>query len=157
MMPHLRARATGARSRIVTAMSGEHRRARRVAVSVAATIESIGQPDIALHPTVAAVYVRVEADRASVGQAAPGIVRDLSTNGAFIACDPLPLLSRVRVGFELPQYGAIEAIGWVLWVRTRDCELADALGEAVTLPRGIGILFEALSIEARMHISKMSR
>ena len=138
-------------------MSGEHRRARRVAVSVPATIESIGQPDVALHPTVAAVYVRVESDRGSIGRTGPGIVRDLSTNGAFIACEPLPLLSRVRVGFDLPQFGAIEAIGWVLWVRTRACEIADALGDAVVLPRGIGILFEALSIEARMHISKMSR
>jgi len=126
-------------------------------VNLPALIESIGQPDIALHPTVAAVYVRVEADRASVGTAGPGIVRDLSTNGAFLGCEPLPLLSRVRVAFELPQFGAIEAIGWVLWVRTRDCEIADALGEVVSLPRGIGILFEALSIEARLHISKMSR
>lgn len=138
-------------------MSGEHRRARRVAVSLPALIESIGQPDVALHPTVAAVYVRVEADRKSIGQSGPGIVRDLSTNGAFIACEPLPLLSRVRVGFELPSFGAVEAIGWVLWVRTRDCEITDALGEALPLPRGIGILFEALSIEARLHISKMSR
>lgn len=138
-------------------MTGEHRRARRVAVSLPALIESVGQPQIALHPTVAAVYVRVEADRTSLGKAGPGIVRDLSTNGAFIGCDPLPLLSRVRVSFELPQFGGVEAIGWVLWVRTRDCEIADALGDAVLLPRGIGVLFEALSIEARMHIAKMSR
>lgn len=138
-------------------MTGEHRRARRVAVNLPAVIESVGQPEVVLHPTVAAVYVRVEADRGSLGRVGPGIVRDLSTNGAFIGCEPVPLLARVRVSFELPQFGAVEAIGWVLWVRTRDCEISDALGDPVPLPRGIGVLFEALSIEARMHISKMSR
>ena len=83
-------------------MPHEQRRARRVAVSLPALIEAIGQPDVALHPTVQAVYQRVEADRSAVGQTGPGIVRDLSTNGAFIAGEPLPLMSRVRVGFELP-------------------------------------------------------
>src|SRR5262245_41668848 len=116
------------------AMKGEHRRARRVAVNLPTVVESLGQPAVALPPTVKAVYERVEADRKHLGKSGPGIVRDLSTNGAFIACDPLPLLSRVRVSFELPQYGAVEAIGWVLWVRTRDCEISDALGDAVPLP-----------------------
>ena len=138
-------------------MAQEQRRARRVAVSLPALIEAIGQPDVALHPTVQAVYQRVEADRAAVGHTGPGIVRDLSTNGAFIAGEPLPLLSRVRVGFELPHFGAVEAIGWVLWVRTKDCEIADALGDPVPLPRGIGILFESLAIEARVHIAKLAR
>jgi hypothetical protein len=138
-------------------MSREQRRARRVAVSLPALIESIGQPEVSLHPTVAAVYTRVAADRTSLGANGPGIVRDLSTNGAFIGCEPLPLLARVRVGFDLPQYGAVEAIGWVLWARTRDCEITDALGDSVPLPRGVGILFESLSIEARVHIAKMAR
>ena len=138
-------------------MAQEQRRARRVAVSLPALIEAIGQPDVALQPTVQAVYQRVEADRAAVGHTGPGIVRDLSTNGAFIAGEPLPLLSRVRVGFELPHFGAVEAIGWVLWVRTKDCEIADALGDPVPLPRGIGILFESLAIEARVHIAKLAR
>ena len=138
-------------------MPHEQRRARRVAVSLPAVVESIGQPAVSLHPTVAAVYRRVEADRTGVGRAGPGVVRDLSTNGAFVGCDPLPLLSRVKVGFELPQFGSVEAVGWVLWARTRDCEIADALGDAVTLPRGVGLLFESLSIEARVHIAKLAR
>lgn len=126
-------------------------------MSLPALIESIGQPEVALHPTVQAVYKRVDADRASVGRSGPGIVRDLSTNGAFVAGEPLPLLSRVRIGFELPHYGTVDAIGWVLWVRTKDCEIADALGEVVALPRGIGVLFESLAIEARVHIAKLAR
>ncbi|MBK9031748.1 MAG: hypothetical protein IPL61_10555 [Myxococcales bacterium] len=138
-------------------MSRELRRARRVAVSLPALVESIAQPEVALHPTVQAVYQRIDADRTSLGYSGPGIVRDLSTNGAFIACEPLPLLARVRVGFELPHYGAVEAVGWVLWIRTRDCEIADALGDAVPLPRGIGLLFESLAIEARVHIAKLAR
>ena len=126
-------------------------------MSLPALVESIGQPEVALHPTVQAVYQRIEADRTTVGRSGPGIVRDLSTNGAFIACPPLPLLARVRVGFELPHFGAVEAIGWVMWARTRDCEIADALGDAVALPSGIGLLFEALAIEARVHIAKLAR
>ncbi|MBP8805802.1 MAG: hypothetical protein KBG48_16360 [Kofleriaceae bacterium] len=138
-------------------MPREQRRARRVAVSLPAVVESIGQPEVALHPTVQAVYQRVEPDRASLGRTGPGIVRDLSTNGAFVACAPLPLLARVRVTFELPNFGSVEGIGWVLWIRVRDCEIVDALGEVVALPAGIGVLFEALSIEARVHIAKLAR
>jgi hypothetical protein len=120
-------------------------------------IESIGQPPVALHPAVEAVYRRVPADESTRGKITPGFLRDLSTNGAFIGCDPMPLLSRVRVGFELPAYGAVEAVGWVLWLREADCEIPDALGDPVPLPRGIGILFEAMPLEARQVVAKMAR
>lgn len=138
-------------------MTREHRRARRVAVNLPAVIESIGQPSVSLHPAVAAVYRRVEPDAATVGRKLPGAIRDLSTNGAFIGCEPLPLLARVRIGFELPAYGAIEAVGWVLWCREADCEIPDALGDPVPLPRGIGVLFEAMPLEARQVVAKMAR
>ena len=136
----------------------EHRRARRVAVHYPAVIESIGQPEVTLHPTVASVYERVAPHAASVGTKLPGMVRDLSTNGMFLACDPpFPLLARVHVGFELPGYGAVEVVGWVLWRRDRACEIPDALGDPVPLPAGIGILCEAMPLEARMVIAKMAR
>lgn len=138
-------------------MNKEHRRARRVACNLPAVIESIGQPTVALHPAVEAVYRRVAPDTTAIGKARPGFLRDLSTNGAFIGCDPLPLLSRVRVGFELPAYGPVEAVGWVLWLREADCEIPDALGDPVPLPRGIGILFEAMPLEARQVVAKMAR
>jgi len=135
----------------------EQRRARRVAVNLPAVIESIGQPAVKLHPSVAAVYRRVVPDTGSVGVDRPGIVRDLSSNGAFIGCEPFPLLSRVKIGFELPGFGPVEAVGWVLWRRDSDCEVPDSLGQLVLLPRGIGVLFEALSLEARQAVSRMAR
>lgn len=138
-------------------MTKEHRRARRVAVNLPAVIESIGQPAVSLHPAVEAVYRRVAPDETLLGKITPGFVRDLSTNGAFIGCDPVPLLSRVRVGFELPAYGPVDAVGWVLWLRESDCEIPDALGDPVPLPRGIGILFEAMPLEARQVVAKMAR
>ncbi|MBE7453764.1 MAG: hypothetical protein HS111_34330 [Kofleriaceae bacterium] len=138
-------------------MSREHRRARRVAVNLPAVVESIGQPEVTLHPAVAAVYRRVDPDVSALGRTQPGFIRDLSTNGAFIGCEPLPLLSRVRVGFELPSYGAVEAVGWVLWGREADCEVPDALGDPVPLPRGIGVLFEAMPLEARQIVARMAR
>jgi len=138
-------------------MSKEHRRARRVAVNLPAVIESIGQPAVSLHPAVEAVYRRVAPDESLLGKISTGFLRDLSTNGAFIGCDPLPLLSRVRVGFELPAYGPVDAVGWVLWLRESDCEIPDALGDPVPLPRGIGILFEAMPLEARQVVAKMAR
>ncbi len=138
-------------------MSREHRRARRVAVNLPCVIESVGQPTVALHPAVEAVYRRVAPDTTSIGRIQPGFIRDLSTNGAFIGCEPLPLLARVRVGFELPAYGSVDAVGWVLWSRETDCEIPDALGDPVPLPRGIGVLFEAMPLEARQVVAKMAR
>ncbi len=138
-------------------MSREHRRARRVAVSLPVVIESIGQPAVALHPAVEAVYRRIVPDATSIGRVQPGAIRDLSTNGAFIGCEPMPLLARVRLSFELPAYGAVDAVGWVLWCREADCEIPDALGDPVPLPRGIGVLFEAMPLEARQVVAKMAR
>lgn len=137
--------------------SREHRRARRVAVNYPALVESIGQPRVTLHPAVASVYQRVAPDEASVGTKVPGAVRDLSTNGAFLSCAPFPLLARVQLSFDLPSYGPLDAVGWVLWRRDADCEIPDALGEPVALPAGIGVLFEAMPLEARTIIAKLAR
>jgi hypothetical protein len=136
-------------------MSADNRRARRIVVNAPAVVESIGQPAVDLHPNLAAVYSRITADAASVGKRFPGVVRDLSTNGAFIAGEALPLLSRVAVRFEIEGAGAIDAIGWVLWRRDRDCEVPAASGDALPLPRGIGILFEAIPLDARNAIARL--
>ena len=136
-------------------MSTDHRRARRILLNVPAVVESIGQPDVDLHPNLAAVYSRVDADRGHVGARFPGVVRDLSTNGAFIAGEPLPLLSRVAVRFELEGIGAVEAVGWVLWQRASDCEVPGQSGETVFLPRGIGVLFEAIPLDIRNAIARL--
>ena len=132
----------------------ELRRAARLVVNAPAIVESIGQGPMHLHPNLAAVFRRVQADPTTVGKRFPAVVRDLSTNGAFISAAPLPLLSRVAVKFEIKGIGAVDAIGWVLWQRTQDCELPSPTG-SVTLPRGFGVLFESIPLEIRSAIASL--
>ncbi|WP_045118440.1 PilZ domain-containing protein [Haliangium ochraceum] len=81
-------------------------------------------------------------------------VRDISVNGAFIAGEPLALLTRVSFSFDLPGYGTIDALGWSLWRRENECEGEGVDGSREILPRGFGILFEAMPLEARVAIQK---
>lgn len=136
----------------MTAMSSEHRRAARLVVNSPAVVESIGQVPITLHPNLAAVFKRVEADATTQGRRFPAVVRDLSTNGAFISGPILPLLSRVALKFEVRGIGPIDAVGWVLWQRTSDCELPGE-GGTVNLPKGFGVLFESIPLETRAQIA----
>lgn len=126
------------------------RRAPRLVVNAPAVVESIGQASMALHPNLARVFKRVDADKSAIGAKFPAVVRDLSTNGAFISGEPLPLLSRVALKFEVRGVGTVDAIGWVLWQRTDDCEV-----QATTLPRGFGVLFEAIPMETRAAIAAL--
>ena len=135
----------------------ENRRARRILVNVPAVVESIGQPTVKLHPNLAAVYSRVEANTSRVNQRFPAVVRDLSTNGAFITGEALPLLTRVAIHFEVKGVGPIDAIGWVMWRRDEDCQVPGPTGELVKLPRGFGILFEAVPLETRIAISQLAK
>lgn len=132
----------------------EHRRAARLVVNAPAVVESIGQVPMALHPNLAAVFKRVEADGSTVGKRFPAVVRDLSTNGAFISGPTLPLLARVAVKFEVRGIGPIDAVGWVLWQRTDDCQLP-AEGGSVALPKGFGVLFESIPLDARAAIAAL--
>lgn len=132
----------------------EHRRAARLVVNAPAVIESIGQVPMALHPNLAKVFRRVDADATTVGKRFPAVVRDLSTNGAFISGAPLPLLSRVALKFEIRGIGPIDAVGWVLWQRTNDCELPTDQG-TTTLPKGFGVLFESIPLEVRSAIAAL--
>jgi len=136
-------------------MSDDKRRATRVALNVPTVIEVIEQPQIQMHPNLEAVYERVQPNNESVGQKFPGAVRDLSTNGAFIAGEPLPLLSRVSFVFELQDFGSVTVYGWTLWRRGSDCEIPRADGAAALLPRGFGVLFEAIPLDARIAIHKL--
>ena len=132
----------------------EPRRAPRLVVNAPAVIESIGQGAMSLHPNLARVFRRVDADKSSVGTKFPAMIRDLSTNGAFVSGAPLPLLSRVALKFDVKGIGTIDAIGWVLWQRMDDCELPGP--EASTsLPKGFGVLFEAIPMDTRAAIAAM--
>jgi hypothetical protein len=132
----------------------ELRRAARLVINAPAIVESIGQGPMQLHPNLAAVFRRVVADASTLGQRFPAVVRDLSTNGAFISAAPLPLLSRVAVKFELKAIGSVDAVGWVLWQRAEDCELPAATG-TITLPKGFGVLFESIPLEIRSAIAAL--
>ncbi|MEP6864957.1 MAG: PilZ domain-containing protein [Deltaproteobacteria bacterium] len=132
----------------------EPRRAPRLVVNAPAVIESIGQASMQLHPNLARVFRRVDADKSSVGTKFPAMIRDLSTNGAFVSGAPLPLLSRVALKFELKGVGTVDAIGWVLWQRMDDCEVPNADANA-TLPKGFGVLFEAIPMETRTAIAAL--
>ena len=109
---------------------------------------------MSLHPNLAAVFRRVDADPSTVGKRFPAVVRDLSTNGAFISGAILPLLSRVALKFEVRGIGSIDAVGWVLWQRTSDCELPAATGNT-SLPKGFGVLFESIPLETRAAIAAL--
>jgi hypothetical protein len=132
----------------------EPRRAPRLVVNAPAVIESIGQASMQLHPNLARVFRRVDADKSSVGTKFPAMIRDLSTNGAFVSGAPLPVLSRVALKFELKGVGTVDAIGWVLWQRMDDCEVPNADANA-TLPKGFGVLFEAIPMETRTAIAAL--
>lgn len=139
----------------MTERTKEQRRATRVLVDVPIVVESIGQPALKLHPNLEKIYERVQANEDRRGDSVIGAVRDLSTNGAFISGDPLPLLSRVALRFTLDGHGTIEAIGWTLWRRTADCEIPRDGASSSTLPKGFGVLFEAIPLDARLAIHKM--
>jgi PilZ domain len=132
----------------------EPRRAPRLVVNAPAVIESIGQAAMQLHPNLARVFRRVDADRSSVGTKFPAMIRDLSTNGAFVSGAPLPLLSRVALKFDVKGVGTVDAIGWVLWQRMDDCELPGPQ-TSTPLPKGFGVLFEAIPMETRAAIAAL--
>ena len=132
----------------------EQRRAARLVVNAPAIVESIGQVPMTLHPNLAAVFKRVEADGTTIGKRFPAVVRDLSTNGAFISGPTLPLLSRVALKFDVRGIGSIDAVGWVLWQRTDDCDLPTN-DTTVTLPKGFGVLFESIPLETRAQIAAL--
>ncbi len=135
-------------------MSADARRAPRLVINAPCVIESIGQASMSLHPNLARVFRRVDADRSSIGTKFPATIRDLSTNGAFICGAPLPLLARVALKFDVKGVGNVDAIGWVLWQRTDDCELP-AKAATTSLPKGFGVLFEAIPMETRAAIAQL--
>jgi len=130
----------------------EHRRARRILLNAPTVVEVVGQPSIDLPAAVAKVYQRVESDVSALGRRFPGILRDLSTNGAFVATEPVPLMSRLAMQFEFEGH-RVDGLAWVLWRRDADAEVPGPHG-AVVLPRGIGVLFESIPLDVRIAIAR---
>jgi len=128
----------------------ERRRSPRLRVEIPTTVEAIPSTPQDLPPELAEVYERVEPTRHDIGKPALMIVRDISSNGAFLEGAPVALLSRVR--FKLP-IGDVspEAIGWVLWRRVAPCKLGD-----VQFEPGVGVLFEAFPLDVRVEIARLA-
>lgn len=134
---------------------GEKRQAARATVNIPTVVEVIGQREQALHPAIAAVYERVKHPTEHVGKKFPAVLRDLSSNGAFISGPVLPLLSRVAFTFPLEGHGQVECLGWVLWRRSAACEVPRDGDEPLRLPAGIGLLFESIPLESRQFINRL--
>lgn len=132
----------------------QQRREARITVSWPCTIEKIAERPAQLPPALAAVYERVVAEPSGIGQRHQLVLADVSMNGAFLVGEALPLLSRVAMVFDIPSYRRVEAVGWVLWRRRDKCSVPSSNGKAVELPPGSGLLFEWLSLEARLEIAR---
>jgi hypothetical protein len=143
-----------------TASNGERvpgrvpRRDARIQVTWNAACEKVVEIDQKLPPQLDKVYQRVRADPSNVGKRFQATLRDLSANGAFIEAEPLPLLSRVAMVIEIPRFKNVEAVGWVLWRRSAPCTIDLPNGAPVTLGAGFGIMFEWISLEARLEIAR---
>jgi hypothetical protein len=133
-------------------MNDERRRAVRLKVEIPTTVAAIHAARQELPPALAEVYERVEPTRSDVGKPpAMFLVRDISSNGAFLEGPPFALMSRIR--FRLPVGGvAPEAIGWVLWRRVAPCTVG-----GVRLEPGVGVLFEAFPLEVRVEIARLAQ
>ena len=130
------------------------RRDARLEVAWPVACEKTVEVEQALPPSLAAVYERVRADHAERGKRFHATVRDLSVNGAFLEGEPLPLLSRVAMVIEVPSFRQVEAVGWVLWRRTAACTVTRPSGAPVTLGAGFGVIFEWISLDARLEIAR---
>jgi hypothetical protein len=130
------------------------RKEARIGVNWKCAIEKLGEREQHLPAPLAAVYERVQADVSDVG-GRPGLrLRDISMNGAFIEGEALPLLSRVAMVFDVPGFHKVEAVGWVMWRRREACTIERDDGSRLTLGPGFGILFEWISLEARLEIAR---
>jgi hypothetical protein len=130
------------------------RRDARIEVAWNADCEKLIEIEQQLHPALEKVYERIRADPTEPGKHFVATVRDLSVNGAFLEAEPLPLLSRVAITIAVPSFKSVEAVGWVLWRRTGACTITRQSGAPLTLGAGFGVVFEWISLEARLEIAR---
>ena len=130
------------------------RRDARIEVAWSAACEKVVEIEQQLEPTLDKVYERIRADPSDKGKRFAATLRDLSVNGAFLEAEPLPLLSRVVLLIDVPSYRQVEAVGWVLWRRRAACTIQRPSGAPVTLGAGFGVIFEWISLEARLEIAR---
>lgn len=137
-------------------MSQERRQATRFVTSEPVTVEVIGQREQPIHPALEKVYERVIPAPDKVGTKLDCQLRDLSTNGAFLTGEPLPLLSRVKFDLEIEGYGKASVVAWTLWRRREACEIPRGGEPPVSLAAGFGVLFESIPLRAREAIAELA-
>ena len=130
------------------------RREARIGVSWKVTCEKLAEREQKLPAELAAVYERIRADNTGVGQRYNLTLKDVSMNGAFVEGEALPLLSRVAMVFEVPDFRKVETVGWVMWRRREACTITREDGQKLELGPGFGVLFEWMSLEARLEIAR---
>ena len=130
------------------------RRDARIEVAWNTTCEKTTEIEQRLPQELEKVYERIKADPTDAGKRFQATLRDLSVNGAFLEADPLPLLSRVALVIDIPNWKPVEAVGWVLWRRTAPCTIRRPNGAPITLGAGFGLVFEWISLEARLEIAR---
>jgi len=130
------------------------RREARMEVAWKAACEKAAEIEQQLQPPLARVYERVHADPTEIGKRFDATLRDLSVTGAFLEGEPLPLLSRVVMRIEVPEFRTVEAVGWVMWRRKAACTITGARGVQTRLGAGFGVLFEWLPLDARLEIAR---
>ncbi len=135
-------------------VSPQRRRDARIEVDWKVAAEKITEIGQKLPAPLAKVYERVTADPTDLGKRYQLTVRDISVNGAFVEGETLPLLSRVAMVFDVPGYRKVEAVGWVLWRRKDACIIPDSSGKDVKLGAGFGVVFEWISLDARLEIAR---
>ena len=94
----------------------------------------------------------IQPSTADAGTTRHAQLLDISINGAFIACRPPPLLSRLMMQFTLPGYGPVTGVGWSVWRRTAD----DLSNTRPSQTAGVGVLFEHLPLTARFAIQELA-
>ena len=134
------------------------RQSGRVAVRIPVAVSVIAAPIEDANENTICESVRFPVEMA--GQNLTGFLTDLSLNGAFLAVneDVPPLLARLALEFELPNCGRVSAVGLVMWRRKRphgtsECVTPVEVGQSP----GVGILFEALHLQARTAVAEMIR
>ena len=134
--------------------SQHRRRDARIEVAWNVACEKLPEMTQSLHPELAKVYERIQADPTDIGKRFSGTIRDLSVNGCFVEGHALPLLSRVAFAIDVPAFQPIDAVGWVLWRRKDVCTVTRTSGAPVTLGAGFGVVFEWISLESRIEIAR---
>lgn len=132
--------------------NSEKRRARRISIDFEAVVHKIGAHLPLPDKKREQFYECFTPDMTDLGKRFEARVKDLSEYGAFIVANQaLPVLSRIKLEFQLPGYGKISAIALVIWRRKRE-SFIEINGEKKILLPGFGVLFEYLPFNDRQAI-----